>query len=82
MSRANEKLKLLHAGETMLLKQRGHLERGAHSGHRLPSAAPFCRSRKGSTLKTRAPFLFIAKFMNGFYSQETRQSPSLLSATR
>jgi len=36
MSRANEKLKLLRAGETMLLKQRGHLERG--SAQRAPPA--------------------------------------------
>lgn len=60
MSRANEKPKLLRAGETMLLKQRGHLEHGTALGSQraLPSLRrSFLCGRKGSVLRRRALFL-------------------------
>lgn len=58
----------------------------AHSGHCLLSAAcnaaPLCCGRKWSTLKRRALFFLIAKFMNEFYTHGMEQNPSLPAATR
>lgn len=54
-SRANEKLELLWAGETMRLKQRGHLEHGhhehVHAGH---AASP--RLHDGAAPQRPHPF--------------------------
>lgn len=64
MSCANEKLKLLRAGETMLLKQRGHLERGVALGSQqaLPSlCCCFLRWKEGKHDPKDTPFCFNCK---------------------
>lgn len=65
MSRANEKLKLLRAGETMLLKQRGHLERGTALGsQRAPPSLRRLQRRsllprkEGKRAQKESPFPF------------------------
>lgn len=64
MSRANEKPKLLCAGETMLLKQRGHLERGTalSSQRALPSLRrSFLLRKEGKRAQKESPFPFNCK---------------------
>lgn len=64
MSRANEKVKLLRAGETKLLKQRGHLERGVALGSQqaLPSLrCSFPRRKEGKHDPKDSPFCFNCK---------------------
>lgn len=68
MSRANEKLKLLRTGETMLLKQRGHLERGTVLGsQRAPPSLrrlqhrSFLLWKEGKRAQKESPFPFNCK---------------------
>lgn len=84
MSRANEKLKLLRAGETMLLKQRGHLEHGTALGSQ--RALPFLRRlqrrsfllrKEGKHAQKERPFPFNCKIYEWIlYPQNRGKAPA------